>query len=261
MMHLRRLSLRSVGRLVYCRSKSNISNISPITRIFSEMISKPHYYENIKSDVILMIEETFVAKNYVDTAKNEVVAANKDVVAANKDLVAAKNEVVVSKNEVVAAKNEVVAANKIAESARTDYMNLKIELMEANRMILQANGLLSVRGALEFCRAKISNPKKVLKYTDPVDKIFETLVHDRKFQLTFADICSRKKAAGTYAHKALANIWNQASKHYHGSEHALFIRAADFSADECLVLVAIFTHFLVPYKYLNRSDIEVDFFL
>ena len=77
------------------------------------------------------------------------------------------------------------------------------------------------------------------------DWLFLQLFDNERFKQTLNDVLSRKKTGGVYLREAFGNIWNQTSKHFHGSQSDVVIELNSFSSDECITLVSIFKHFHV----------------
>ena len=60
---------------------------------------------------------------------------------------------------------------------------------------------------------------------------------------------------------ALTSIWNTTSKHFHGRDNSgVIIYRKFYRTNECLVFVALFTYFNVPFSYQNNSSETVDFY-
>ena len=86
----------------------------------------------------------------------------------------------------------------------------------------------------------------------------KNLEDDKVFQKALFDAIAKKKANPQYINKAMDSIWSTASKHFHGRDNEIIIYSEEFSPDECIVLVALFTHYSIPYTY-SRRGIAVDF--
>jgi len=178
-----------------------------------------------------------------------------------------KNETLAEKDKLLAEKDN---AAKILSAERDKLLSkvlesehLRLQLTLANKELLEAKGLLSVRGALEFCRGQLlsrGNSTADFQISDKGDKIFSALEGNKDFKKLLKDTCERKKNGSKYITNALTGIWSTASKHYHGRESSVAIHASTYSPDECIVLVVIFSWFNIPFQYYNKRGGIVDFF-
>jgi len=230
---------------------------------YMEMV---HEVMQTKNELVQVLKESATkiddAKNetiqVINDSKNEVMQVLKESATKIDD---SKNEVMQTKNELVQVLKE-SAAKILLISAERDSKCYELE--KANTSLLEARSMLNVRGALEFCRAKILSSGKdhqsEIKFHSTVDNVFKNLSNDINFIKSLENICLKKKTSAKYMSHALTTIWNSSSKHFHGREGKVIIRANQFSVNECLVLVALFKHFSISFEYHNKNNEIVDYF-
>ena len=173
----------------------------------------------------------------------------------------AKAEIKLTKEEIKLAKEEITLAKNESIELTTRVAWKESLLKDANANILRIQGQLSVRGALEFIRAKITHAQQMnIDFKEPLDKTLSRLNQDANFQSKLKKVAAQKQAATQYLGTTMGTIWSNVSKHFHGRDDGVYIRAQHYSKDECLVLVALFEHFSIEYSYFDSTGTKVDFY-
>ena len=180
-------------------------------------------------------------------AKNQTIDAKTQASEAQNLLILAKNETITTKDEITVLTNDIAMKSSM--------------LKDATQTILRVEGQLSVRGALEYIRARIIDKQSTkIDFKEPLDKTLSKLNMDAGFQSKLKQVAAKKQASPQYLGTIMGTIWSDVSKHFHGRDDGLYIRAGDYSKDECLVLVALFEHYCIQYSYFDSNGTKVDFY-
>ena len=207
----------------------------------SEEISKRSEEISKRSEEISKLSEE------ISKAKNQTIDAKTQASDAQNLLILAKNETITAKDEITVLTNKIARKNSM--------------LKDATQTVLRVEGQLSVRGALEYIRARIIDMQgKKIDFKEPLDKTLSKLNTDVDFQSTLKQVAVKKQASPQYLGTIMGTIWSDVSKHFHGRDDGVYIRAGDYSKDECLVLVALFEHYCIQYSYFDSNGTKVDFY-
>lgn len=166
-----------------------------------------------------------------------------------------QSEVIVAQKALLLSKDELLLS-------KTNEHEQEMIIKDLIRQKLSAEGRLSVRGALEWVRNQIMVAKESelkMDWTSQSDSIFNSLSKNLHFVEVVQKIAKSKQMSTRYLNGALATIWNTSSKHFHGREGGVFVRADDFSSLDCLILVAIFKRYKVPYVYINKEGVQAEY--
>jgi hypothetical protein len=131
------------------------------------------------------------------------------------------------------------------EKEKTTVKNLTIEH-------LKSHGKLNVRGALEYCRAKIFGVAKY-HFLEPFDKALHELEKNLDFLNILKKKCEDNKLREKDVIQCLCGLYHNASKDFHGHDFdAVEIMEKSWSTDEIIALASIFTMCEVGYVVLNE---------
>eukprot|EP01080_Neovahlkampfia_damariscottae_P003053 gene3053-5224_t len=119
---------------------------------------------------------------------------------------------------------------------------------------LSAKGKLNVRGALEYCRAKILGPKEVrFRFQEPFDKALEELENNEDFIKILKEKCGKSKVREKDVVKCIGGLYHNASKEFHEHDFdAVEIVTKSWTENEIIALASIFTHCEVRYIVLDE---------
>jgi hypothetical protein len=119
--------------------------------------------------------------------------------------------------------------------------------------LLQSRGKLNVRGALEYCRAKILGSNVYFRFEEPFDKALKELEKNQDFIKILKEKCEENKMREKDVIQCIGGLYHNASKDFHGhSFDAVEIVKKSWGENEIIALASIFTLCEVRYVVLDE---------
>jgi chromosome segregation ATPase len=115
---------------------------------------------------------------------------------------------------------------KLKDEKHQVEQELSKEKNQVEKMLidyLESLGKLNVRGALEYCRAKILEPNVNIHFKEPFDKALKMLEKKEDFMKILKMRCEKRKIREKDVIQCLGGLYHNASKDFHGHSHAVEI--------------------------------------
>lgn len=214
----------------------------------------------------LVKENDINTRNYIDSTQSLISSYQMKICSLESEIAILRKE---TQSDTTHRISDQVATGQIIEATEqtVDAENASIrlyasQLKESQHQLLVKSSRLNVCGALEDITRRIACPQEenvAPLNDDKPDAVMQKLLSNQQFNKTLMKIVNRKKVSSTNIPKIINSIWDTVQKHNHDQDDDIIIKSEEYSVEECVVLVAIFDHYSIPYLYMEGGQI-VDFF-
>jgi hypothetical protein len=143
--------------------------------------------------------------------------------------------------------------SKELSEAEKELLKEKFKVEKLTVDFLQSRGKLNVRGALEYCRAKILGSKVRFRFEEPFDNALKELEKNENFIKVLKNKCKENKTREKDVIHCIGGLYHNASKDFHGHNFdAVEIVMNSWSENEIIALASIFTFCEVRYVVLDK---------
>jgi hypothetical protein len=209
-------------------------------------IEKPYDFRKTKLDSIIfsiIAIHSNELRGVENKLKDELRGVEKEKSQVKDELRGVEKELLKEKSQV---KDELRGVEK-------ELLKEKFQIEKLTVDLLQSKGKLNVRGALEYCRAKILGSKVYFRFEEPFDKALKELEKNLDFVKILKEKCEKNKMREKDVIHCIGGLYHNASKEFHGHNFdAVEIVKKSWSENEIIALASIFTLCNVRYIVLNE---------
>jgi hypothetical protein len=225
---------------------------------------KPHEFRKTKFDSIiffLMNSHSNELRELEKEYSNELRRAEKELRGVEKEkaeeLRGVEKElrgVEKEKAEIeIKLKDELRGVEKEKAGVKEELLKEKSTVEKLTIDLLQSRGKLNVRGALEYCRAKILGSNVYFRFEEPFDKALKELEKNEEFIKVLKKKCEESKMREKDVIHCLGGLYHNAFKEFHGHNFdAVEIVKKSWTENEIIALASIFTLCEVRYIVLDE---------
>jgi hypothetical protein len=218
---------------------------------------KPYEFRKTKFDSIiffLMNSHSNELQKLEKEYSNELRGAEKELRGVEKKKAEVEKELLKEKSTIEKEKAQVeIKLKDELRGVEKELLKEKSTVEKLTINLLQLRGKLNVRGALEYCRAKILGSKVYFRFEEPFDKALKELEKNEEFIKVLKKKCEESKVREKDVVNCLGGLYHNASKEFHGHDFdAVEIVKKSWTENEIIALASIFTLCEVRYIVLDE---------